>query len=229
MYRRRGKRLFDLVAAIAALVILSPMLLLVALYVRVRLGSPIFFTQRRPGLHGMPFTIYKFRTMQNLFDDQGLLLPDARRMTRVGRLLRASSLDELPELINVIKGEMSLVGPRPLLMEYLELYTPEQARRHEVRPGITGMAQINGRNEITWEQKFERDVWYVDHHIFLLDLKIMLHTVVKIFKREGITKQGHSTTEAFMGSPIEMPIANEEPGLEVFSEEFVPSKVETLS
>lgn len=195
--------MFDVVAAIGALVVLSPVILLVALYVRIRLGSPIFFMHQRPGLHGKPFTIFKFRTMNNSRDAAGNLLPDEKRLGRVGRVLRASSLDELPELVNVIKGEMSLVGPRPLLMQYLELYTPEQARRHEVRPGITGMAQINGRNEITWEQKFERDVWYVDHYTFLLDLKIMAHTVIKIVKREGITKQGHATTEAFRGRSLE--------------------------
>lgn len=225
MYQRLGKRLFDVVAAVVALVILSPVLFMVALYVRIRLGSPIFFTQRRPGLHGKPFTIYKFRTMQNLFDEAGNPLPDDRRLTRVGRVLRASSLDELPELINVIKGEMSLVGPRPLLMQYLSLYSPEQARRHEVLPGITGMAQINGRNEITWEQKFERDVWYVDNYTFLLDIKIMAHTVLKIVKREGITKLGHSTTEAFTGSPVEVTLASDD-DLPIFAEELVPSRLE---
>ncbi|MCK6581118.1 MAG: sugar transferase [Anaerolineae bacterium] len=202
MYRRWGKRLFDVAAGLLALVVLSPVMLLVALYVRVRLGSPILFKQQRPGLCGKPFTIYKFRTMNNARDADGNLLPDTQRLGRVGRVLRASSLDELPEIINVLKGEMSLVGPRPLLMQYLALYASEQARRHEVRPGITGAAQINGRNEITWEQKFERDVWYVDHYTFLLDVKIMAYTVIKIVRREGISKQGHATTEAFIGSPM---------------------------
>jgi sugar transferase EpsL len=199
-YRYVGKRMLDIVAAAVALIILWPVLVVLAVLVNTRLSTPVLFKQQRPGLHGRPFTIYKFRTMMDARDTDGQLLPDAERLTTFGRFLRSTSLDELPELLNVLKGEMSLVGPRPLLMQYLERYTSEQARRHEVRPGITGWGQVNGRNALTWEQKFELDVWYVDHVSFRLDLKILLLTVGKVLKREGIAQQGHATMEEFFGS-----------------------------
>jgi lipopolysaccharide/colanic/teichoic acid biosynthesis glycosyltransferase len=200
MYRAVGKRFLDLALAIPALILLSPLSALVALLVRLKLGSTVLFRQQRPGLHGQPFTIYKFRSMTDARDAQGNLLPPADRLTPFGRFLRSTSLDELPELFNVLKGEMSLVGPRPLLMRYLERYTPEQMRRHEVRPGITGWAQVNGRNAITWEQKFALDVWYVDQRSLGLDLKIIALTVCKILKREGISPPGQATMEEFMGN-----------------------------
>lgn len=199
MYRRWGKRTFDVCLAVLASSLLLPVWLALALLVRVKLGAPIVFRQQRPGLHGRPFSIYKFRTMTDARGADGYLLPDAERLTKLGRFLRSTSLDELPELINVLKGEMSLVGPRPLLMQYLDRYTPEQARRHEVRPGVTGWAQINGRNAITWEQKFELDVWYVDHVSLRLDVKIVALTVGKILKREGISQPGQATAQEFMG------------------------------
>lgn len=195
----RTKRIIDIVAAVLGLVILSPLLLSVAVVVRLRLGSPVLFRQVRPGLGGKPFSIYKFRTMKELWDAKGNPLPDEARLTGVGRFLRATSLDELPELWNVLKGDMSLVGPRPLLMEYLERYTPEQARRHEVKPGITGWAQVNGRNALTWEEKFKLDVWYVDHWSLWLDLKILWLTVAKVVKRDGISAAGHATMPEFRG------------------------------
>jgi lipopolysaccharide/colanic/teichoic acid biosynthesis glycosyltransferase len=170
------------------------------LLVRVNMGAPVLFHQERPGLHGRPFILYKFRTMRDLRDVEGRLLPDEMRLTRLGRILRSTSLDELPELFNVLKGEMSLVGPRPLLMEYLNRYTPEQARRHEVKPGITGWAQVNGRNAITWEEKFKLDVWYVDNWNLGLDLKILGLTLIKVLKREGISAGGHATMPEFRGS-----------------------------
>jgi sugar transferase EpsL len=179
---------------------LSPVLLGLALLVRVKLGAPILFRQMRPGWHGRPFIIYKFRTMTDAHDAAEQLLPDADRLTKFGRFLRSTSLDELPELFNVLKGDMSLVGPRPLLMQYLDRYTPEQARRHEVRPGITGWAQIKGRNAITWEQKFELDVWYVDHASLVLDVKIIALTAWKILKREGISQPGQATMQEFRGT-----------------------------
>lgn len=200
MYHRFGKRLLDIGLTLPALTVLSPLLALLALLVRVKLGTPVLFRQVRPGLHGKPFTIYKFRTMTEARDANGQLLPDAERLTKFGRFLRSASLDELPELINVLKGDMSLVGPRPLLMQYLERYTPVQARRHEVRPGITGWAQINGRNALTWEQKFELDVWYVDHVSLWLDAKIIVLTVWKTLRREGISQPGQATAEEFMGA-----------------------------
>ena len=199
-YKRYGKRLFDLVLTIPGIVVISPVLAVIALLVRVKLGSPVLFRQERPGLDGKAFTIYKFRTMTDERDTDGNLLPDGERLTRFGKFLRASSLDELPELWNVIKGDMSLVGPRPLLMQYLERYTPEQARRHEVRPGITGWAQVNGRNAVTWEDKFDMDVWYVDNQSLVLDIKILFLTFIKTFKREGITQTGQATAEEFKGS-----------------------------
>lgn len=193
------KRLFDIVASFCALLLLSPIIAIVAWKIRKNLGSPVLFRQTRPGLHGKPFEMVKFRTMKDATDAQGNILPDAERMTPFGDKLRNSSLDELPELWNVLKGEMSLVGPRPLLMQYLPLYSKEQARRHEVRPGVTGWAQINGRNAISWEKKFKLDVWYVDNHSFWLDFKILLLTVKKVFVKEGISADGHVTIAPFTG------------------------------
>jgi len=194
------KRGFDLLVASCMLMLLSPVMLAVALAVRVLLGGPILFRQERPGLHGRPFRMYKFRTMKNGVDDRGDPLPDHERLTPFGRWLRSTSLDELPELWNVIRGEMSLVGPRPLLMEYVTLYSPEQARRHLVRPGVTGWAQVNGRNAISWEQKLALDVWYVEHRSLLLDLRILCLTILKVFRSEGIQQAGHATVEKFRGN-----------------------------
>ncbi|EDM85006.1 sugar transferase [Limnobacter sp. MED105] len=194
------KRLFDVIVSLSVLVAFSPILLLVALLVRTKLGSPIFFTQIRPGLHGKPFKMVKFRTLTEQKDESGHYLPDADRLTSFGALLRSTSLDELPELWNVLKGDMSLVGPRPLLMEYLPLYTPEQYRRHEVRPGVTGWAQINGRNAIDWETRFQLDVYYVDHQSFWFDMKIIVLTAAKVLKREGIQQEGQATVTKFTGS-----------------------------
>jgi len=199
-YRRHGKRFLDLVLTLPTQVLLAPLMGLIALAVRVHLGAPVLFCQVRPGLGGKPFTLCKFRTMTDARDAEGDLLPDAQRLTRFGRFLRSTSLDELPELWNVLKGEMSLVGPRPLHMRYLDRYTPEQARRHEVRPGITGWAQINGRNALTWEEKFALDVWYVDHWKLWLDLRIIALTLWKTLRREGISQPGQATMEEFMGS-----------------------------
>lgn len=194
------KRVFDLLIAAVALLLLSPLLLLLALLVRVNLGSPVLFRQQRAGWQGKPLLICKFRTMTDARDAEGKLLPDEARLTSFGKFLRASSLDELPELWNVLKGEMSLVGPRPLLLKYLARYSPEQMRRHEALPGITGWAQVNGRNALTWEQKFRLDVWYVDHQSFWLDLKILALTVVKIVQREDINQPGQATAEEFTGN-----------------------------
>lgn len=194
------KRVLDLTLALLALTALSPVIGLIALLVCLKLGAPVLFRQQRPGLQGRAFTLYKFRTMTDVRDAQGDLLPDAERLTPLGRFLRSTSLDELPELFNVLKGDMSLVGPRPLLMQYLDRYTPEQMRRHRVMPGITGWAQINGRNAITWEQKFALDVWYVDNWSLWLDLKIIVLTVWKILIREGINQPGQATAQDFMGS-----------------------------
>lgn len=194
------KRTFDLIVSLLGLVLLSPLLGLITLLVRLTLGAPVYFRQQRPGLNGLPFIVHKFRTMTDERDANGKLLPDAERLTRLGRFLRSTSLDELPELLNVLKGDMSLVGPRPLLMQYLDRYTLEQTRRHEVKPGITGWAQVNGRNALTWEQKFALDMWYVDHASFWLDLKIIAMTVGKIIKREGISQPGQATAEEFMGT-----------------------------
>jgi sugar transferase EpsL len=193
------KRGLDVVASALGLAVLSPVLLGTALAVRMRMGSPVLFRQTRPGLHGRPFTMYKFRTMRGERDARGELLSDAERLTPLGRFLRASSLDELPELINVLRGDMSLVGPRPLLMEYLPLYTPEQARRHEVRPGITGWAQVNGRNAISWDEKFRLDVWYVEHAGIGLDLRILLRTVLGVLRRACISHGGEATMPRFTG------------------------------
>lgn len=194
------KRLFDLALTIPALLVFWPVILLIALFVRRNLGSPVLFRQTRPGLHGVPFEIIKFRTMRDAIGPDGKPLPDCDRLTSFGRFLRSTSLDELPELWNVIKGEMSLVGPRPLLMQYLDRYTPEQARRHEARPGITGWAQVNGRNAISWEQKFELDVWYINHQSVILDLKILWMTIRSVLKRDDVCQPGHATMEEFMGS-----------------------------
>jgi lipopolysaccharide/colanic/teichoic acid biosynthesis glycosyltransferase len=193
------KRLFDLVLVLGSAPFWLPLLLVLAVLVRVRVGVPVFFLQQRPGLHGKPFILLKFRTMTDARDPAGNLLPDAERLTAFGGWLRRTSLDELPELFNVLKGDMSLVGPRPLLMEYLPRYTVEQARRHEVKPGITGWAQINGRNAISWEEKFKFDVWYVDNCSLSLDLKILVLTVLQVFQRKGINAAGHATMPAFMG------------------------------
>ncbi|WP_316571711.1 sugar transferase [Neobacillus sp. YIM B06451] len=194
------KRFVDFTCALIGLAILWPVLLLTAFLVRVKLGSPVLFKQQRPGLHGKPFYVYKFRTMTDERDEEGALLPDDVRLTGFGKVLRKSSLDELPQLLNVLKGDLSLVGPRPLLMEYLELYTDDQARRHEVRPGITGWAQVNGRNDISWEEKFALDVWYVDNQSFWLDMKILFMTFHKVIKSEGISQKGIATVEKFTGS-----------------------------
>ena len=199
-YRRAGKRIFDLALTVLALPLLLPLLAALALAVLIKLGSPVLFKQERLGLGGRAFFIKKFRTMTGKRDTEGNLLPDRERLTGLGRLLRAMSLDELPELINVLRGEMSLVGPRPLYAHYRDRYTPEQFRRHETLPGITGWAQVNGRNALTWEQKFEMDVWYVDHQSFWLDLKIIALTFSKIVRREGISQPGHATAEEFTGN-----------------------------
>lgn len=194
------KRLFDLLLVIPGLIVLFPVLVLIAGIVRCTLGAPVFFRQNRPGLLGRPFLLYKFRTMSDRKDEAGNLLPDSHRLTPFGEFLRSTSLDELPELFNVLKGEMSLVGPRPLLMEYLPLYSQEQARRHEVRPGITGWAQVNGRNAITWDEKFRLDVWYVDNRSLWLDIVILWKTFLKVIMREGISHEGHVSMEKFTGS-----------------------------
>ncbi|MGD0280522.1 MAG: sugar transferase [Smithella sp.] len=199
-YIFRGKRIFDLLLTIPALIVLSPIIAIAALLVRFQLGSPVLFKQTRPGLHEKPFIIFKFRTMTNARGIDGELLPDEKRLTSFGRFLRATSLDELPELFNVLKGDMRIVGPRPLLMEYLPLYTHKQARRHELYPGITGWAQINGRNAITWEEKFKLDVWYVDNQSFWLDIKIIFLTIKIILKREGINDPEGKTWFPFTGT-----------------------------
>lgn len=195
-----SKRFFDLFLSFLLLILLSPLMLILALLVRINLGWPVIFSQERPGKIGKIFKLYKFRTMRDAYDRNGKPLPDAERLTSLGRSMRATSLDELPELVNVIKGNMSLVGPRPLLVEYLPRYTSEQARRHEVLPGITGWAQVNGRNAISWEEKFALDVWYVDHWSFWLDIKILFMTVEKVFKRESINAPGSASAPVFMGS-----------------------------
>lgn len=199
-YRRRGKRAFDAVFSGCGLVLMAPVLAAVAVLVRIKLGSPVMFRQQRPGLHGTPFIVVKFRTMTNLRDAPGGVLNDGERLAPFGRFLRATSLDELPELVNVVRGDMSLVGPRPLLMQYRERYTLQQTRRHEVKPGITGWAQINGRNALSWDDKFRLDVWYVDHCSLSLDLKILALTCWKMLTREGITQPGHASAAEFMGS-----------------------------
>jgi len=194
-----SKRLFDFTFALLALMILSPIILATAILVRVFLGTPILFKQQRPGYRGHPFFIYKFRSMTNRLTRNGSLLSDAERLPRFGHLLRSLSLDELPELFNILRGEMSFVGPRPLLMEYLPLYSPEQARRHDVVPGLTGWAQVNGRNAVDWPTRFKMDVWYVDNWSFWLDIRIIFLTVWKVISREGVSQEGQSTVEYFKG------------------------------
>jgi len=193
------KRTIDILASVVALMFLSPFLGCIAILITIRHEYPFLFLQTRPGLGGIPFQIYKFRTMSNARDTLGNLLPDEQRISKLGAFLRSTSLDELPELFNVLKGDMSLVGPRPLLMQYLDHYTPEQARRHEVKPGITGWAQINGRNALTWEEKFKLDVWYADHQSTGLDIKIIVKTIEKVLKRSDISADGHATMPEFMG------------------------------
>ena len=194
------KRFFDLLVSLSFLLILSLPIIIVVILVRIKLGSPIIFKQMRPGLYGKAFYLYKFRTMTDARDSKGELLADQVRLTSFGKFLRKYSLDELPQLINVVKGDLSLVGPRPLLMEYLPLYSNEQVKRHHVKPGITGWAQVNGRNAITWEKKFALDVWYVNNQSFLIDMKILFLTVIKVFKSEGINQVGHVTMERFTGA-----------------------------
>jgi len=199
LYRKYFKRILDFVLALIALIILSPLMLVIAVMVRVKLGRPVIFKQERPGKDEKIFTIYKFRTMTDEKDENGELLPDIQRLTRFGKVLRATSIDELPELFNVIKSDMSLVGPRPLLVEYLDKYSDEQLRRHDVKPGITGLAQVSGRNSISWENKFNYDIWYVDNIGFLLDIKILILTIVKVFGRENIDQSKDITMSKFTG------------------------------
>ena len=195
------KRALDIVGSITGLIVFSPLMIVVSILILLKLGRPVFYQQKRPGLHGKPFTILKFRTMIDLRNEKGDLLPDERRLPAFGRFLRSASLDELPELWNVLRGEMSLVGPRPLLMQYLPLYNSEQRRRHEVKPGMTGWAQINGRNALSWEDRFKLDVWYVDNRSFPLDLKILFLTILATLRRKGISAEGHATMPYFAGSP----------------------------
>lgn len=194
------KRLFDLICGVVLLLIFSPVMIILVITVKLKMGSPVFFRQKRPGLKGQPFYLFKFRTMSDILDGQGQLLPDRLRLTKLGQKLRQYSLDELPQLVNVVRGELSFVGPRPLLMQYLERYTPEQSRRHEVKPGITGWAQVNGRNAISWEEKFELDLWYVDNCNFWLDLKIMWMTLLKVIRAEGISGGDTATMSEFSGT-----------------------------
>lgn len=199
IWEEKMKRAFELLISCLALISSSLLMLLIVILIRLKLGSPVIFKQERPGLNGKPFYLYKFRTMTDEKDENGDLVPDEKRLTDFGKLLRKLSLDELPQLFNVMKGDVSFVGPRPLLMEYLPLYTSEQARRHDVRPGMTGWAQVNGRNAISWEKKFELDVWYVENQSFLLDMKIIYLTLIKVCKQEAITQEGHVTTQKFVG------------------------------
>jgi sugar transferase EpsL len=204
MYRRFGKRLLDLAFTVPGIVVASPIMAVTAVVVRLFLGKGVLFRQERPGLHGKPFKLIKFRTMLDSRDSAGRLLSDGERLTTVGRVLRALSLDELPQLWNVLRGDISLIGPRPLLMQYLPRYTAEQARRHEVRPGVSGWAQVNGRNAISWDEKFRLDVWYVDNLSFWLDMKILLLTVWSVFRRSGIRASGHATMPEFLGGAREL-------------------------
>jgi len=194
------KRLFDFVISLIALILLILPIMIIALFILVTMGAPVIFKQKRPGLHGKPFFIYKFRTMTNEVNEEGILLPNSERMTKIGKLLRKLSLDELPQLFNVLKGELSLVGPRPLLMDYLTLYDSEQARRQDVKPGITGWAQVNGRNAISWEERFILDVWYVDNQTFFLDMKILFLTIAKVVRSDGVNKSEGVTMEKFKGT-----------------------------
>ena len=202
MYRKYIKRILDFILSLIAIVVLSPVLLIVAMLVRTKLGSPIVFKQKRPGMNEKIFTLYKFRTMTDEKDEEGNLLPDEVRLTKFGKMLRSTSLDELPELFNILKGDMAIVGPRPLLVRYLPLYNEHQKHRHDVRPGFTGYAQVNGRNSISWEEKFDFDVYYVNHLSFLLDIKIIFKTVKVVFAREGISSDTSATMEEFKGSKI---------------------------
>jgi undecaprenyl phosphate N,N'-diacetylbacillosamine 1-phosphate transferase len=207
IYSRFFKRPMDFILSLGAIIVLAPVLLIIAILVRIKLGSPVLFKQKRPGLNEKIFTLYKFRTMTDERDENGELLPDEIRLTRFGKLLRSTSLDELPELFNIIKGDMSIVGPRPLLIQYLPLYDDHQKRRHEVRPGLSGLAMAKGRNALTWEEKFAYDTYYANHVSFLLDVKIIFWTMAIVFKREGINEAGHATVSEFMGS-------NKETGVE---------------
>ena len=200
MYKKYIKRILDFILSLIAIIVLSPILLITAILVRIKLGSPVIFKQKRPGKDEKIFTLYKFRTMTEEKDERGNLLPDSERLTKFGKFLRSTSIDELPELINILKGDMSIVGPRPLLVEYLELYNEEQKHRHDVRPGLTGLAQISGRNTITWEEKFEEDLQYIKKITLLGDIKIIFKTALKVFKREGISQEGNETMERFKGS-----------------------------
>lgn len=200
MYRKYIKRMLDFILSLLAIIILSPVLLITALLVKIKLGSPVIFKQQRPGKNEKIFTLYKFRTMTDKKDEKGNLLPDEQRLTKFGKILRSTSIDELPELINILKGDMAIVGPRPLLVEYLELYNEEQRHRHDVRPGLTGLAQISGRNSISWEEKFKEDIEYVENISLLGDIKIILKTIAKVLKREGISQEGKETIEKFKGS-----------------------------
>lgn len=200
MYKKYIKRILDFILSLIALIILSPVLLIVIILARIKIGKKIFFTQRRPGLNEKIFKLYKFKTMTDARDENGELLPDDKRLTKFGKILRSTSLDELPELINILKGDMSIVGPRPLLEEYLPFYNEEQKHRHDVRPGLTGLAQVSGRNAISWEEKFKKDIEYIEKISFIEDLKIILLTVKKVFKREGISSETSATMEKFRGS-----------------------------
>lgn len=200
MYAKYFKRILDFILSLIAIIILSPVLLIVAVLVRIKLGSPVIFKQQRPGKDEKIFTLYKFRTMTDKKDENGNLLPDSERLTKFGKVLRSTSLDELPELFNILKGDMAIVGPRPLLVEYLPLYNKEQKHRHDVRPGLTGLAQISGRNSISWEEKFKEDIIYVKNITFISDMKIILKTIIKVFKREGISQKNNVTIEKFKGN-----------------------------
>lgn len=200
MYRKYIKRILDFTLSLIALIVLSPILLITTILVKIKLGSPIIFKQQRPGKNEKIFTLYKFRTMTDKKDEEGNLLPDEQRLTKFGKILRSTSIDELPELINILKGNMAIVGPRPLLVEYLELYNEEQKHRHDVRPGLTGLAQVSGRNAISWEEKFEEDIQYIENISLIEDIKIILKTISKVFKREGISQEGNETIERFKGS-----------------------------
>ncbi len=206
MYAKYIKRILDFVLSLVALIVLSPVLLIVAILVRVKLGSPVIFKQQRPGKNEKIFTLYKFRTMTDKKDENGNLLPDSERLTKFGKFLRSTSLDELPELVNILKGDMAIVGPRPLLVEYLPLYNEEQKHRHDVRPGLTGLAQVSGRNSITWEEKFNDDLEYIEKISILEDIKIIFTTIGKVFKREGISQENNATMEKFKGNKMEKKI-----------------------
>lgn len=201
MYAKYFKRVLDFLLSLIALIILSPVFLIIAILVRVKLGSPVIFKQKRPGKNEKIFTLYKFRTMTDKKDENGNLLPDEKRLTKFGKALRSTSLDELPELFNILKGDMSIIGPRPLLVEYLPLYNEEQKHRHDVRPGLTGLAQVSGRNSISWEEKFDDDIRYIKNITFINDIKIFFNTIIKVFKREGISQENNVTMEKFKGTP----------------------------